>query len=76
MIIINEKHIKAEDGYVLIRTVDGANFGFEAILGKRMQDGILVQDTPADFHEEQYEPDQEEKSESGKTSKKSKASGK
>lgn len=57
MIIINSKHIKAEDGYVLIRTFDNMNFGFEAYLGKSLRDGELVDDTPEDFHEEEYDPE-------------------
>ena len=34
MIIINPKHIKADEGKVLIRTWDNMNFGFEAHLGR------------------------------------------
>jgi hypothetical protein len=57
MIIINSKHIKADEGKVLIRTWDNMNFGFEAFLGKSLRDGVLVDDTPEDFHEEDYVPD-------------------
>lgn len=54
MIIISPKHIKAEEGMDLIRTFDSLNFGSEAFLGKSLRDGVLVQDTPADFHEEEH----------------------
>ena len=30
------------------------NFGFEAFLGKSLRDGVLVDDTLEDFHEEDY----------------------
>ena len=30
------------------------NFGFEAFLGKSLKDGVLVNDTLEDFHEEDY----------------------
>ena len=56
MIIINPKHIKADEGKVLIRTWDNMNFGFEAHLGQSLRDGVLVDDTPQDFHEEDYIP--------------------
>lgn len=58
MIIINSKHIKAEEGYDLIRTFDSMNFGSEAFLGKSLRDGVLVEDTPADFHEEIHKDDE------------------
>ena len=34
------------------------NFGFEAFLGKSLRDGVLVDDTLEDFHEEGYVPDE------------------
>ena len=58
MIIISPKHIKAEEGYDLIRTFDSMNFGSEAFLGKSMRDGVLVEDTPQDFHEEEHKEDE------------------
>ena len=30
------------------------NFGFEVFLGKSLRDGVLVDDTLEDFHEEDY----------------------
>jgi len=57
MIIVNSKHIIADEGKVLIRTWDNMNFGFEAFLGQSLRDGVLVDDKPEDFHEEDYDPD-------------------
>lgn len=56
MIIVNSKHIIADEGKVLIRTWDNMNFGFEAFLGQSIRDGVLVDDKPEDFHEEDYIP--------------------
>lgn len=58
MIIISSKHIKAEDGYDLIRTFDNENFGSEAFLGTSVRDGVMVEDTPSDFHEEEHKDDE------------------
>lgn len=58
MIIVNSKHIIADEGKVLIRTWDNMNFGFEAFLGQSLRDGILVYDKPEDFHEEDYDLDE------------------
>lgn len=58
MTIINSKHIKADEGYDLIRTEDNVNFGAEAFLGTRVNSqGITIQDTPQDFHEEEHVED-------------------
>lgn len=54
MQIISPKHIKAEEGMDLIRTFDSMNFGSEAFLGKSLRDGVLVDDKPEDFHEEEH----------------------
>ena len=54
MIIVDSKHIIAEEGYDLIRTFDGMNFGYEAFLGKSLRNGVLVDDEPKDFHEEEH----------------------
>ena len=57
MIIITLKHIKAEDGYDLIRTFDGENFGSEAFLGTSIRGDEVVEDKPEDFHEEEHKAD-------------------